>query len=69
MVDAISEAAFREGFPLTIFWNYDPYTDELESKTDMSGTGWAASWNERWPIGKATLDSVKKYNVLIEQNL
>ena len=67
MVDAISQAAYEENFPLTIFWNYDPYSDELPEKTDMSGTGWDASWNERWTVGKATLDSVREYNRLIEK--
>ena len=68
MVDAISRAALEERFPLTLFWNYDPYTDEIESKYDMSGTGWDESWNERWTVGKATLDSVREYNRLIEKN-
>ena len=69
MADAISKAAYEENFSLTIFWNYDPYSEELEDRFDMSGTGWDASWNERWTVGKATLDSIKAYNLLMDKKM
>ncbi|WP_251546627.1 cellulase family glycosylhydrolase [Pumilibacter intestinalis] len=63
-IEGIAKAAYDTDYPLILFWNYDPLTNNLEGDFVDRGSGIEYSWNEKWGKGKAYLEIIKKYNAL-----
>ena len=66
-IEGIAQAAYEAKFPLILFWNYDPLTQQTQQDFVDRGSGIEYSWNEKWDKGRAYLETIKKYNGLFEK--